>query len=182
MTETGSRPGERTIRGSVVLAYLLAVAAAAGCVGEQSGSVEEDAVDFDRSLIAADTTRGAIPDTVSPLRYRVFETRVESEGPLIVEYRLMALEEGRMQALRKTLRTVLDSIAVADTNLVAARAILYTYRPTGRREGRLTPSVWAEWAPISGWDNATLGSRAEPHRLFTYSERPDWWISDSGGS
>ncbi len=182
MTVIERRPGLRTNRTSVVLACLLVVAAAASCVGEQPGTAEEDAVDFDRSLTAADTTRGSFPDTVSPVSYRVFETRVQNDGPLVVEYRLMALEEGRSQKLRKTVRTVLDSVAAADTNLVAARAILYIYQPTGRREGRLRPSVWAEWTPISGWGNITEGSRAEPHRILTYSERPDWWTADAGGS
>ncbi|HSG81209.1 MAG TPA: hypothetical protein VLC48_03090 [Gemmatimonadota bacterium] len=148
---------------------------AAGCVGEQSRPQERRARQpGDVPAPASSKYRGPVADTAQPVDYRLFDTRIESESPRKVEYWIMTAEVTDQASLSKTLRVALDSIAGSDSTLVAARGILYTVKPIDNRRGELTPRVWGEWVPPTGWDGATAESRAAPHRIYTFNQRPDW--------
>lgn len=73
----------------------------------------------------------------------------------------------------------LDSLARADSALVAARAIMYTGRLTSPREMTLFPSAWGLWIPPEGWDSATVESRSRLHRTFVYHGDPGWGETQS---
>lgn len=176
-TERG-RKGERTAIACAAVAGLIF-----GCVGEQSrppgergrqGAMETPAPpDSEAHTVFA--------DTVSPVDYQVFQTRVQSERPRKVEYRIVTLAEANQASLSKTLRLALDSIAGSDSSLVAVRGILYIYRPMTQRRGDLEPRAWGEWVPLDGWEAASEASRAGPHRVFTYDWRPDWSSQTADG-
>jgi len=163
---------------------LLFGGAVTGCVGEQSGSAAEEQagevieLPFDPDEVLS----GVLVDTTATFSYRTFEVTVTSESPRKVVYRLLTLEAGEPRVFAKTLRMALDSIARADSSLVAARAILYTFEPTGPRRGILTAHAWGEWLPLSGWDEAEAGHSDVPNRIYTYNQRPSWYRSLSGGS
>ncbi len=169
----------------IVLVSLLG-GAAVGCIGEQSrpGSEEATEEEIELPFDPDDVFSGVFVDSAATLSYHTFETIVESEHPRKMMYRIMALELGDTESLTKTLRTALDSVARADSGVVAARATLYTFRPTGPRKGILTARVWAEWLPPSGWDDAgtAADASAAPYRIYTYDRQPSWHRLPSGGS
>jgi hypothetical protein len=113
-------------------------------------------------------------DTVSPIRYTVFREAVESEKPRKLMFHAAALEPGNPERWAATLRGALDSLAQADTMLVAARAVMFTIGEVQGRVGKLVPVVWAEWVPPVGWDQATPASRETVHRTYIYHGRPQW--------
>jgi hypothetical protein len=146
-----------------------------GCVGDQSSPQDERAREpADPSVPAMSGYRGPVADTAQLVSYQVLETQVESESPRKVEYWLVTTEVTGTASWSKTLRLALDSIAAADSTLVAARGILYLLEPIDDRRGRLTPRVWGEWLPAAGWNDAGEESRGELHRIYTYNQRPDW--------
>jgi hypothetical protein len=122
-------------------------------------------------------------DTATTLRYHAFERRVESEHPRKMFFRIMVLEEGGQDQLSRTLRLAIDSIARADSSLVAMRAAMYTFRPTGPRRGVLTARVWAEWLPPVGWDEAgtAADTSSAPNRTYLWDRPRAWYTSPSGG-
>jgi hypothetical protein len=163
----GVKKRSALLAGSAVLAVLSGLTAA--CVGgewteEESGS-------------PGDPYRAASragPDTVSPVPYQVFDHTVESEDPRKMMFRLVTMTEAGPDALSKTLRLALDSLGRADTTLVAARAVIYTFRPTTPRRGELVPGYWGEWTPPEGWEEASGDSRGRVYRTFVYNGDPGW--------
>ena len=159
-----------------------------GCVGEQSrpGSDQpgEEAEVVEFPFDTRDRYAGTFEDSSAMLTYQTFETVIESENPRKVLYRILAAESSDPASYVKTLRSALYSLISNDSSLVAARAILYTYRPTGPREGELTARVWGEWLPPSGWDGAGSAAPADsavaPNRIYTYNRPPAWHRSLSG--
>ncbi len=149
---------------------LLAAGLALACVGSEKNEGQ------DTRVIARDSVPPAVTyrDTVSPADYRIFQS-VEATGhPKKMVYRLFVLQPASPDALSKTLRVALDSIAQADSSLAAARAVLYTFRRTGPSEGRLLPRVWGEWVPTEGWDRAPPRSAQGVYRSYIYRTNPGW--------
>ncbi len=146
------------------------------CVGGEAGgssAEESNGADTWKPNPAVTTTVDST-DHVATLEYRVFERVTQSEEPHKTLYRLLVLQPGPRQALIKTMRTALDSIAGSDTTLVAVRAILYTFRPTGPAEGDVVPVVWGERVPPEGWAAAGAGSRQRVQRTYVYYGVPAW--------
>jgi hypothetical protein len=159
---------------------IVAVALIAGlsaCVGSETGgdsSARNDDQDAIRTRTRENAGVGSVYlDTVAPLDYQVFEIVPDEDEPKLT-YRLMALQSGTPEAMTKTVRLALDSLQRADTTLVAVRAILYTFHPTTRREGKLLPVVWGEWIPPDGWEAAGTSERRRIHRSYVYAVNPGW--------
>lgn len=162
---------------SALLASILA------CVGESDR--DSPRVPAGREGVAAQQPRQPAVsslelDTIPALEYQLFQASIDSEDPKKATYRFLLLRSGTAAALTKTMRAVLDSLGRADPALVAARAVLYEYRPTGPTGGYVLPRAWGEWVPPEGWDGATAASRQTFHRSYIYRFDPGW--SRSGPS
>lgn len=170
----------------VVVLGSLACFATASCVGEESRPGEDEPQEeiIELPFDPDEVRSGVFVDSAGTVEYHTFESTVVSESPRKMFFRVMALELGEPEELSKTLRLALDSIARADSSLVATRATLYTFRPTGPRRGVLTAQVWGEWSPPVGWEEA--GTEADtgsaPNRIYLYDRQPGWYESLSGGS
>jgi len=157
-------------RGSPVLL----LAALTGCVGSEPADrtlqIESDAEDSPDAPAVVEIG----VDTVSPVAYQVFErTALGTSGDRAM-FRVLVLVPATPEALGKTLRVALDSLGRADSKLVAARAVLYTARPTGALEARLIPRAWGEWVPPEGWGAASVASRKRYYRTYIYLGDPGW--------
>lgn len=115
--------------------------------------------------------RGA-PDTASPVPYHLFDAAVETADPKRLTLRLLVFDPRGEANVSKTLRAAFDSIAAADSQLVAARAIVYTTRAAGEREADLVPIAWGMWVPPEGWGAAERSSRRRFHRTYVYFGTP----------
>ncbi len=127
-------------------------------------------------------TRVEYSDNVAPLEYQIFERVVQGESPPKTLHRLLVLVPESQERLIKTVRVALDSIAAADTTVVAARAILYVFNQTGPREGDVIPVVWGEWLPPEGWAEAGPDSRRRLHRTYVYFGVPAWSEAEAGAA
>ncbi len=162
------------------------------CVGSdsadtrsQTGKTPPEAASAEMKAAEAAVERGAAtPDEysedVAALEYQVFEQVVVSASPRKTLHRLLVFFPESRAGLLKTIRVALDSIAAADTTAVAARAILYAFRPTRPGEGDVIPVVWGEWVPPEGWAEAGPDSRRRLHRTFVYFGNPAWSEDDAG--
>jgi len=121
-------------------------------------------------------------DTIPALEYQLFDASIDSEVPRKATYRFLLLRSGTAAAVSKTMREVLDSLGRSDSALVAARAVLYEYRPTGPSGGKVLPRAWGEWVPPEGWDAATSASRQMFHRSYIYHFDPGWSQSSPSAS
>jgi hypothetical protein len=169
---------------AVVALGLLLSSLTLGCVGSETGGRSSGADlenEEEHRVSPGDrATAFAYADTVSPLDYQIFNSVNQSGSPKKVLYRLLVMQPGSDEALGKTLRVALDSIAEADSSLAAARAILYVFQRTGRAEGKLVPRVWGEWVPLEGWDSMVARSRKQPYRLYIYHGNPGWGEDSHG--
>ncbi len=157
-------------RGSAVLL----LGALAGCVGSEPADrtlqIESDAEDSPDAPAVVEVG----VDTVSPVAYQVFERTALGTGGDRAMFRVLVLVPAAPEALAKTLRIALDSLGRADSKLVAARAVLYTARPTGALEARLVPRAWGEWVPPEGWEAANGSARKRYYRTNIYLGDPGW--------
>ncbi len=120
-------------------------------------------------------------EDVAALEYQIFEQTVLSASPRKTLHRLLVMFPDSRARLSKTARVALDSIAAADTTVVAARVILYAFRQSGPNEGDVIPVVWGEWVPAEGWAEADRDSRRRWHRTYVYFGVPPWSDDDVGG-
>lgn len=167
-------------RRSAILGLLLA-AAACGETKTTGGAAKEEA----EAEAATPGTRpprvSAGPDTASLVPYVIFESKVETERPKRITLRIVVFSPQSAAGVTRTLRTAFDSLAVVDSQLVAARAIVYATRMRGEREADLVPVAWGVWVPPEGWEAAGPGSRARIHRTHVYfGARPDPEILGEG--
>ena len=181
------RLGQRATRAARATGLLLAASLIA-CVGSEGGSAggsarrEGEAARATQQQARRPAVRGVDVDTIPVLEYQLFEESLASREPRKAVYRFLLMRAGSTEAVGKTLRLVLDSLARADSGLVGVRAILYEFRPTHVNEGKLLPRAWGEWVPPEGWDSATADSRTRFHRSYIYHVSPLWSQSepDSG--
>lgn len=169
------------VQGTRAIGLVTAVITLGGllaCVGSESDRRPEEREQAARSeseTVPPASRSAADADTITPLRYEIFETERAVDDPNRALYRLLVMEQSpRLDALLKTVRLALDSIAGSDTNLLAARAILYTFRPIDRRQGTLIPRIWGEWVPPEGWHSAGAVPRQRLRRSYLYSANPGW--------
>lgn len=170
---------------AVILTVSVAVLVNA-CVGsEGSGSSTQESSGYasDRTLVPESAT--ADWDSVATLSYRMFDRAPwpgDSSRVLTRFVVMRTAEEAESDALAKTLMTALDSIAGADTSLVAIRGILYTARPTAPGRANLVPRVWGEWVPPGGWEMETTQGRRQIHRTLVYHLDPGWQLPEPTGA
>ena len=152
-------------RGRVFLA--LAVAAA-GCGETEPSNGGEAGPAGEAPAVVPPRVAEALADTASSVPYVIFESKVETERPKRLTLRLVVFHAQSAAEVTTTLRQAFDSLAVADSPLVAARAIVYAPRMRSDREADLVPLAWAVWAPPEGWNAAAAGSRRAIHRTHVY--------------
>ncbi|MBI4513833.1 MAG: hypothetical protein HY702_06955 [Gemmatimonadetes bacterium] len=111
-------------------------------------------------------------DTASPVGYQVFQTVVDRETPKRVTLRILIFDPRGRANVSRTLRLVLDSLARAERDLVAARAIAYAPISQGRQRADLVPIAFGAWVPPEGWDSAGPASRQRVHRTYVYVGTP----------
>ena len=157
-----------------VLAAVLAIASS--CVSSENQGGERGTM---QTLQDDDSVSGGsvYVDTITPVPYEVFEEVVDSEDPKKVMYRMMLLGEGSWEALSRTLRLAMDSLARADPDLAAARVTFYKIVPIDNMRGNLVAQAWGEWIPREGWDRARAG-RNRMHRSYVYHQNPGWPSAD----
>jgi len=183
-TSSGSECSARGRQRALWVASALLAASILACVGSESerGSAGAAARREGEAVQRRQPTSTLEWDTVPALEYELFQASIDSEVPRKATYRFLLLQSGTTTALSKTMREVLDSLGRADTALVAARAVLYEYRPTGPRGGKVLPRAWGEWVPPEGWDGASADSRRRFHRSYIYHFDPGWSRSSHGAS
>lgn len=150
--------------------WLALALTAAGC-GETGTSGRERGVETE-SAAPPPRVAEAGPDTASPAAYVIFESKVETERPKRLTLRVLVFSPQSAAGVSKALRLAFDSLAAADSQIVAARAVVYATRMRGDREADLVPVAWAVWAPPEGWSAAGLASRRTIHRTHVYFGTP----------
>lgn len=181
-------------RGTWITALAAVCAFAGACVGSEGGGGTWVAQRADADVSAEEPRAPVVSDGVTPsgpgvayredvaaLDYKIFEQAVLSASPRKTLHRLLVMFPESGERLSKTARVALDSIAAADTTVVAARVIVYAFRPSGPNEGEVIPVVWGEWVPAEGWAKAGPDSRRRWHRTYVYLGAPPWSEDDVGG-
>ncbi len=177
-----------------VAALALVWALTPACVGSEGGDAASGARRPEPGVSAAELRNAVVPDDVrrggtgvghseevAAHEYQIFEQIVVSASPRKTLHRLLVMFSDSRERLNETARVALDSIAAADSTVVAARVIVYLFRQSGPNEGDVIPVVWGEWVPAEGWAGADRDSRRRWHRTYVYSGVPPWSEGDLGG-
>ena len=156
------------------------VCACVGSEGSSSGAGRSPEASSATNIASESATSGW--DSIAPLGYRLFERTPWPDDSTRALARFVVMrttENVESDVLARTMMTALDSVAAADTNLVAVRGILYTARPTAPGRANLVPTVWGEWVPPGGWDAQPPHGRRGAHRTLIYHMDPGWQLPET---
>jgi hypothetical protein len=88
---------------------------------------------------------------------------------------LLVPAQSSRESIRQMLFERLTQEGRNNSEIAALRAVVYLPRQSGPDEAELEPVAWAEWVPPDGWAGATLASRSQYYRVYSYFDAPPGW-------